>query len=330
MSNMLDRSFGPVFVVGMNGSGTTMMLDHLGQHPELYAFRIETYVLPYFLKAERKYGDLERDSNFLKLWNNMRSAFPFRRANAGKALDLPSNWADAQRSAAGVFDRIMQEFAQRDGKKRWAEKTPMHVLHIAKLAECFPTSCFIHMVRDGRDCAASDHRRWGRHPAATIFHWKHVVEEGRCQGFRIGGRYLEMRYEDLTNDPPRHMRRACEFVGLEFDERVLCMSRRRPQETGRKSTMIVQNQHRNREYFSDSRLRSLEEIAGGRLAELGYEPRFTAGEAHPSRVVQAWWTIYDAYRVMTRHIRMKMTVQKRMTWPLFFARWKAILRSKYR
>ena len=26
----------PVFVVGMNGSGTTMLADSLGRHPELY------------------------------------------------------------------------------------------------------------------------------------------------------------------------------------------------------------------------------------------------------------------------------------------------------
>lgn len=27
----------PVFIVGMNGSGTTMLADSLGKHPDLYA-----------------------------------------------------------------------------------------------------------------------------------------------------------------------------------------------------------------------------------------------------------------------------------------------------
>jgi hypothetical protein len=55
----------PVFIVGMNGSGTTMMLDHLGRHPELFGFKTETYILPHYLLVEAKYGDLKVDGNFL-------------------------------------------------------------------------------------------------------------------------------------------------------------------------------------------------------------------------------------------------------------------------
>ena len=36
--NAADANSAPVFVVGMNGSGTTMLLDCLGRHPDLYAF----------------------------------------------------------------------------------------------------------------------------------------------------------------------------------------------------------------------------------------------------------------------------------------------------
>jgi hypothetical protein len=108
---------------------------------------------------------------------------------------LPSNWAASARNAAGVFDQIMREFAERDGKERWCEKTPMHALHISTIAEAFPEACFIHMVSDGRAYAASNQRRWGRHPANTIYRWKQVVAEGRRQGAQLGERYMEVRYE---------------------------------------------------------------------------------------------------------------------------------------
>ena len=39
---------GPVFVVGMNGSGTSMLADCLGQHPDLFAIYFETKIFPYF------------------------------------------------------------------------------------------------------------------------------------------------------------------------------------------------------------------------------------------------------------------------------------------
>ena len=52
------KTKGPVFIVGMNGSGTTMIHHHLGQHRELYAFPQESYVLPHFMNIEGKFGDL--------------------------------------------------------------------------------------------------------------------------------------------------------------------------------------------------------------------------------------------------------------------------------
>ena len=39
-----------IFVIGVNGSGTTMLAESLGKHPELYMFPEETRVLPYLVK----------------------------------------------------------------------------------------------------------------------------------------------------------------------------------------------------------------------------------------------------------------------------------------
>ena len=109
--------------MGMNGSGTTMLLDRLGQHPELFAFPRETQVLPFFLRTEDRYGNLEEDSNFRRLWEEMRSVYAFQTTNKGQPVELPNDWRDTQRSAAAVFDRLIRVFASRTGKVRWAEKT---------------------------------------------------------------------------------------------------------------------------------------------------------------------------------------------------------------
>ncbi|MDP1558113.1 MAG: hypothetical protein Q8K59_01495 [Nitrosomonas sp.] len=39
----------PVFIVGMNGSGTTMLADSLGKYPDLYMFPLEAKVCFLFL-----------------------------------------------------------------------------------------------------------------------------------------------------------------------------------------------------------------------------------------------------------------------------------------
>jgi Sulfotransferase family len=328
-SSVIDDNVGPVFVVGMNGSGTTMMLDHLGQHPGLYAFPLETYILPYYLEVQSQYGDLLNDENFQSLWNDMSSSYPFRARNAGAPLDLPSNWAESERSAAGVFDSIMNGFAEQQGKQRWSEKTPMHILHIEKLAEAYPDARFIHMIRDGRDCAASNHRRWGRHPLATINRWKHSIQEGRRQGLSVGERYLEIRYEDATQDPGHYMQIACEFLGLEFDDKVLTTSRPRVRITGQKSATIVPNRRRVSTYFSKFRRKGLERIAGRQLADLGYDTEYLCGDSIPGRVTRAWWFVHDACRIMVRQIRLKLTTDKRMPWSLLLTRINMILKSRW-
>ncbi|MGH8607377.1 MAG: sulfotransferase, partial [Gammaproteobacteria bacterium] len=68
MSPSIDATSatGPVFLVGMNGSGTTMLLHSLGNHPDLYGCKRETRVLPHFIAHLHRYGTLGDDDNFLR------------------------------------------------------------------------------------------------------------------------------------------------------------------------------------------------------------------------------------------------------------------------
>ena len=303
-----------------------MMLDHLGHHPQLFGLRIETYILPHYLSHEKKYGDLAHDENFLHLWNDMRAEYAFRRANRNRPVDLPFDWASIPRSAAAVFDRILHEFASSEGKNRWCEKTPMYAVHIDRLQNSFPSALFIHMIRDGRDCAASNHRRWGRHPNSTMYRWKQVVTEARRQGSMIPGRYIEVHYEDLTDDPDVHMRRVCEFVGVEFDERVLLANKVRKGMAGHQSQEIVNVRDRNAGYFDERRLRQFDRIAGQTLAEFGYPSGCPECDADASLLVRSWWFVHDSCLVLFRQVRNKIFVQKNMTWRLWLLRLRGIIR----
>jgi hypothetical protein len=318
---------GPVFVVGMNGSGTTMLLDRLGQHPELFAFPLETHVLPFFMRSERRYGDLADDANFHRLWEEMRSAYSFQTANKGQPVELPEDWRDTRRSAAAVFDRLVRVFAARQGKDRWAEKTPMHVLHMIELSEAFPGSRFVHMIRDGRDCAASNHRRWGRHAEGTMYRWKQVIREARRQGELLDSRYLELKYEEVTTNPDQCLASVCEFLDLEFDSRILLSDKRRRDVSRYESKKIVRSQSASRGYFSESRYRNLERIGGRVLAELGYPTSQPDSDLEPSGLRRRWWLAHDTARVGFRHVHKKLTKRKNLSWRLVFSRWIAIVRN---
>lgn len=261
-----------IFVVGINGSGTTMLADALGKHPDLYMFPPETRILPYLIErypnsilrdllARRALARALGQSKAFWQWNNNR---PFLLSD--EVLAPLSDFAS-------IADAMYSHFARMEGKQRWGDKTPMYLQHIDILAQTFPDARFIHIYRDGRDSAQSFHRRWKQAPARTIFRWKKAVALGREQGQRLGStRYLELRYEELTADPESWMRRICTFADLVFHPAVLSSSMHHMDEAIRQVAQgrIVQNSSKWCTYFTADQIDELEQIAGKVLFSLGY------------------------------------------------------------
>jgi len=63
---------------------------------------------------------------------------------------------EASCRSAGDFLRLfMEAICRAQGTDRWAETTPVHVLHVPDIKATIPDALFIHVVRDGRDVAVS-------------------------------------------------------------------------------------------------------------------------------------------------------------------------------
>jgi len=284
-----------VFIVGMNGSGTTLLLDCLAGHSMLYGFRGETKVLPYFIEQEPRYGDLSDDRQFRRLWRDLRKAIGGRgwRSDTGPSVE---SWGAKTKSVPAIFDAIMSSLATAEGKGIWCEKTPMYVHHLRTLASAFPDARFVHIIRDGRDCAASFHRRWRFNAIRTIFRWKRAVAAGRLQGASLGDRYREVRYELLTAMPEQSLRDLCGYLGVPFEPSILNPARVRPQMTGSSETSITRNERRAEHYFSPEDLRRLECVAGRQLAACGYPPYYVEGDEDPPAWRLRWWEAEDDVR----------------------------------
>src|SRR5262245_30850077 len=114
----------PVFVVGMNGSGTTMLADCLGQHPQLFVLGYESKVLPYFASRAQRYGDLADARNRRRLADDIGKTRPFWQANHRAPLVLEEQRL-AQCSTFGeIVSQIYGSLAARKGKSRWGDKSP--------------------------------------------------------------------------------------------------------------------------------------------------------------------------------------------------------------
>jgi hypothetical protein len=294
---------GPVFVVGVNGSGTTMLADALGNHPALYMLPRETRVLPNLLQRYGVTAPLAPPA-CRALVDELCRSKAFWRENGDRAVVVGEQEVEDACTAAEAIAVLYLHMARRQGKQRWGDKTPMYVQHLGLLAQAFPAARFVHEVRDGRDCAQSFHRRWKLSPLRSVWRWKKAVATGREQGRALGAaRYMELRYEDLTAEPEHWMRQVCSFLALPFAAEVL-KSRMRyfdPNSERASAGAMVPNSQRWRSYFNARQISRLEAVAGRTLHESGY-PVQQMGDADPPAWTLAALKWLDWGRMTSMHL----------------------------
>jgi Sulfotransferase family len=264
------------FIVGCGRSGTTLLRAMLERHPSL-AIPPESY-FPISLAPSHSGRPFDRETLIADLMENPRFADwqlaePAARAAIQGASDFPS-----------AIRSLFAAYAAAAGKARYGDKTPPFVLHIPELAEMFPEAVFIHVIRDGRDVAASltqtDFGTGSTLRAADI--WVRRVRRGRASGSRLGpSRYLEIRYEALVQDPSDTIEDVARFVGIEPIEDMLHpelgSSSIPPRERLRHAGLIRPITVGLRDWRTEMASRdvaAVEAVAGELLSELGYERRY--------------------------------------------------------
>ncbi len=88
----------------------------------------------------------------------------------------------------------------------------------------FPDAQFIHIVRDGRDQAIdiSDSVLWPYSVYSGANLWQRYVTAVRDSAARLpADAFIEIRYEDLCAAPEATIRGLCDFLGEQFDPRML-------------------------------------------------------------------------------------------------------------
>lgn len=210
------------FLVGCNRSGTTMLRGMFDSHPEVAVPPEAYFVVPALRRAStyERGAELDLDRLFADLRNNpsFRRNWQLPPAALQELRDHPP--VDTPRAIAALY----AAYARERGKSRYADKTPQHVLHIELLAGAFPEARFVHLVRDGRNVVPSllESQHGPTRFADGVDYWRRRVVAGRRAGERLGPtRYLEVRYEDLVDDPEPRLRELCAFLDLDYGPEML-------------------------------------------------------------------------------------------------------------
>ena len=204
------------FVVGVGRSGTTLLRLMLDAHPEL-AIPPETHFLPELI--ERAAGG----ASAAELCDVILAARTWGDFGLGEE-ELRARLERSEAGAASIARGFYTLYAERHGKPRWGDKTPGYVKAMRAIGGELDEARFIHLIRDGRDVALSRRRRGmgaGKPMTATAELWRKRIEGARRQSRRLGGRYLELRYEDLVSEAEAALHKVCAHCELEFDAAML-------------------------------------------------------------------------------------------------------------
>lgn len=137
---------------------------------------------------------------------------------------------DPAGAGATLVRRLLGGVADAERKPSWVEMTPSTALNATSLLRLFPDMRIVHVVRDGRDVAASVARLWGWDPEEALEWWLRRVRRVFLEQRALpAGTMLTLRLERLVaTDREQSYAALLEFLLLEeeaemrrfFDERI--------------------------------------------------------------------------------------------------------------
>ena len=207
----------PVFIVGCPRSGTSYLYHLLLSAGGFAEFRTQMNV---FDVLEPIYGNLGSPKNKAKMMNEWLQSKAFD-VSGLQAEEIKARVLSECRGASDFLRIVMEAVARKQGVDRWIDSTPTNIPHLLRIKKDFPDARIIHIIRDGRDVALSLDKRgwsrplpWDRDQAllAAGLYWEWIVRKGRKLGATLQPDYLEVRYEDLVNQPADTLDRLGAFL----------------------------------------------------------------------------------------------------------------------
>lgn len=233
----------PIFIGGDGRSGTTLLSLVLNAHPDLAVgpelhFNGPDDLGPCVLECARLLaaGDERAFGKGLKAHPELKKGVQFAKRchRFGIGFEELADLIDEAQRRTGtrlarfehrcvLIDLIGQRRCEATGKQSWGIKTMREIAALKKYADLWPKARFIHIIRDGRDVAASqmtEHGTWGYDDVELAARtWSKLIRQVRKESGRAP--VLEIRYEDLVRTAEATVRRTLEFLDVAWDDAVL-------------------------------------------------------------------------------------------------------------
>ena len=156
----------PIFVLGLQRSGTTWVANTLAAHPQIAAVEAErhrgVHESVFFSHFARIYGDWSDPTS------KSKAIEAFLQSDYHDLCDLSESYvrdlAKHTKDAPAFFVALMDKVSQNRGKQAWVEKSPHHTLLADDLAKAIPQAHFLCITRSSDTLVRSRLWSYGRSP----------------------------------------------------------------------------------------------------------------------------------------------------------------------
>ena len=214
------------FIVGAPKSGTTWLQNLLDGHPDICCkgeSHFANIFAPKLVNIINEHNRLISTKNKM-LYDNFNKGYPqFSQQHVDYLITC----------AAALLLNAQQDNME---FRCIGEKTPDHIYCLDVLASLFPHSKFIHIIRDGRDCAVSGWFHICRDTpdlAKITYHtfydyvkvfvntWSELVRLGLSFESKNPKRCLTLKYEDLHKDIDSNLIKLLEFLNMKVTPDII-------------------------------------------------------------------------------------------------------------
>jgi hypothetical protein len=265
-----NKFLGPLFIVGLSRSGTKLLRDLLNRNDLVKIPEIETHFIPELLKKPdlsiEKAHDIVSNSLFKQRFPDVK--FPtIEELERLNKIETILDYIEVILKFYGV-----KGVEAWNNDVIWGDKTPLYLRHLDTLKNAFPKAKVIHIIRDPRDRAISVKKTWNKSMYRTTEKWKREVEN--AQYFKDDNDfYFELRYEDLLDSTVDKLKEISNFLGIQFQEKMLTLEKPSEKHGDNKKVLKVNSKNSKKFIGYDKEIiKRIEEIAFPYLEIYGYDP----------------------------------------------------------
>ncbi len=231
----------------------------------------------------------------------MATYYFVEKLNAGRPIIDQRSWYESceDYTPLGILIPLMRFETNAPENMRivLGDKSPNYTTHALRIADAIPEAKFIHIVRDVRDAALSARNAWNKNIFRFAQRWLDGTQNLKMAITKLGeSTIVEIRYEDLIEDPERILRQLVEFLGLDYQDEMLFLKKPSSEtlgDTKGQNRIVAGNLDKYKKHMTGREIARMNEIAGEMLTYYGYDAEKGSVSGRLSLSEKIWYAICD-------------------------------------